>query len=724
MAENESTFHESWYRVAGLKVTLRTHLRFHRQHMRGERWHVLEDPFSNQFFRLREAAWDFVARLDGRRSVDEAWKESLEANPETAPGQSEVIRLLAQLYSANLVISDLPADTANLFKRFSKRRQREFIGHMTSFMFARLPLFDPDNFLVRTLPWIRWIYTKIGAILWLAVVAFGLKTVIENGDRLLAEGGDVLAPSNLPLLYVGIALLAILHELGHAFTCRRLGGEVHTMGIMLLVFTPLPYVDVTSSWAFRGKYRRMAVGAAGMIVELFVAGIAAVIWAKTDAPGVVHGLAFNVMFAASVSTILFNANPLLRFDGYYLLSDYLGLPNLYSRAQKQLMYFFERHVFGVRTARSEARSRREGVWLTVYGIASLIYRIIVFGSIILFVSSQFLLLGVLLGIFCLVAWVAVPTGKFIHYLATSPKLARTRQRAAVATVLMVGLPLAALYYIPAPRHAEAPGVIRAERMEAVSPIAGGALVEVFVPSGEWVEAGTKLLRLEDPELDLQMAAARAELAGIEARIGRALEEGGADYQAVLRLRDSVNERIAFLQSQMDGLTVKAPIAGTWVAPRALLDNRRWIRRGEPMGLIVDERSMLFSAVVGQGDVGALFADPVKGAEIRLRGQAGEVIVAHHLLVVPAERRNLPSAALGWLGGGEVAVDRRDAQGRRAGQGFFEVRASLEENHEAALFHGQRGRIRFDLPAEPFLQQWIRKARQLFQRTYGPTVKSS
>lgn len=720
MAEIESTFHESWYRVAKLKVALRTHLRFHRQHMRGERWHVLEDPFSNQFFRLREAAWDFVARLDGRCTVEEAWKATLESNPEDAPGQSEVIRLLAQLYASNLVISDLPADTANLFRRYSKRRHREFTGKLTSFMFARFPLFDPDRFLVRALPWVKWIFGKVGLALWLIVVFYGAKTVLENSGRLWAQGGNVLSPSNLPLLYVGIALLAILHEFGHGFTCRRLGGEVHTMGVMLLVFTPLPYVDVTSSWAFRGKGRRMAVGAAGMIVEIFVAAIAAVVWANTDAPSLIHGLAFNVMFAASVSTILFNANPLLRFDGYYLLSDYLGLPNLYSRGQKQLIYFFEHYVFGIRSARSEAQSRKENFWLTVYGILSLLYRIFVFAGIILFVSSQFLFLGVLLGVFCLVAWVAVPAGKFINFLISSPKLARTRQRAAVATVLMIGVPFAALYYIPAPRHAVAPGVIRAQSLQAVAPIASGRLVEVFAPSGSTVAAGDQLLRLEDPELLLERQAAQAELAGVQARLSRAMEAGGADYQAALRLRESIAERIDYLESQIAGLTIRAPLAGTWVAPDSLLDEGRWFRRGESLGAVVDESTMLFSAVVGQNDIGALFQDPIEGAQIRLRGQAGAPIRASHLLVVPAERRNLPSAALGWMGGGDVATDQRDQAGRRTDQAFFEVRATLDPEHAAALFHGQRGRVRFELPSEPFLQQWIRKGRQLFQRTYGPT----
>ena len=155
-----------------------------------------------------------------------------------------------------------------------------------------------------------------------------------------------------------MVVIKTVHEFGHSFACRRFGGEVHTMGIMFLLFTPIPYMDATASWSFRSRWQRALVGAAGMIVEVFVASLATFVWAST-APGTIHSLAYNMMFVASVSTVLFNANPLLRFDGYYILSDLLDIPNLHQRSTGLLRHFVEFMPLDTRKSINPTRSRRE-----------------------------------------------------------------------------------------------------------------------------------------------------------------------------------------------------------------------------------------------------------------------------------------------------------------------------------------------------------------------------
>ncbi|HEY9510156.1 MAG TPA: M50 family metallopeptidase, partial [Verrucomicrobiae bacterium] len=401
------TFSESWYRVANQRICLRPGVRVRRQNYRGERWIVLENPFSNQYFRLRPAAYEFVSRLQPDRTVEAAWQQCLERFPDEAPSQEAVIQLLSQLYFANLLQYDLAADSAQLFQRYKKRKQREIGFQFLNIMFMRFPLLDPDRFLVRLLPLIKMLVSPVGAILWLLVVGAGLKVVADNFDGIRAEGHGVLAASNLLLLYLGLILIKTIHEFGHATFCRRFGGEVHVMGVMLMIFTPMPYVDATSSWGFRERWKRVLVGAAGMIVELFVAAIAAFVWAKTS-PGTLHNLAYNMMFVASVSTVIFNINPLLRFDGYYILSDLIEMPNLNQRAIGQLRHVAESKLFGVKQSEAPARNRREGGWLISYGVASGIYRVIVFTGVLLAVADRFLIVGIVMAAVCLISWVTVP----------------------------------------------------------------------------------------------------------------------------------------------------------------------------------------------------------------------------------------------------------------------------------------------------------------------------
>src|SRR5690606_39068959 len=232
----------------------------------------------------------------------------LDLDPDGAPGQEDVIQLLAQLYHANLLLYREAADSEQFFARYKKRVQRERMFTWWNLMFARFPLFDPDRLLEWARPVWRLLLRPWAAVVWVVVVGLALKSIIDHAGELGAAAGNVLAPSNLLLLYVGVVFLESVHEFGHAAVCRHFGGEVHTMGGMLLVFSPLPYVDVTSSWAFRERWKRIMVASGGMVAELFVAALATFVWAAAG-PGVVRDLAFNMMLAAGVTTLLFNANP-------------------------------------------------------------------------------------------------------------------------------------------------------------------------------------------------------------------------------------------------------------------------------------------------------------------------------------------------------------------------------------------------------------------------------
>ncbi|MBU6402477.1 MAG: biotin/lipoyl-binding protein, partial [Verrucomicrobia bacterium] len=477
-----------------------------------------------------------------------------------------------------------------------------------------------------------------------------------------------------------------------------------------------PYMDATSSWGFRSRWRRMLVGAAGMLVELFVAAIATFIWANTG-PGTPHNLAYNMMFVASVSTLLFNGNPLLRYDGYYMLSDLLEIPNLYQRAALQLRYWAERYLFGIRRAENPAHSRREATWLSVYGVASYIYRVIVFGGILLFVADRFLIFGILMAVACAISWVLVPIGRLIYYLATSPQLERQRNRAIVVSAgIALGL-LGWLELIPFPAHFRAPGLLEAQNKVVEVNDAPGTVVAVLATPGSRVKAGQPLVRLQNRELDLQLEAARARRAEVQALIRESLEDNAVNLAPLQKQLASASDQIQRLERDEAAQVVKARQAGIWVAPEVKHYVGRWLPRGADLGLVLDPSSFYFTATVAESDVSPLFGREFHNENVRLRGQAGELLTVTGLKIIPAGQTNLPSAALGWRGGGEVPVSLSDPTGRRTMEPFFEIRAAIQPRPDVALLHGRSGKIRFDLPAEPLLHQWIRRLRQVLQRRY-------
>ena len=714
MSEALGTFSESWYRIAGQRVYLRPGVTARRQNFRGERWMVLQHPFSNQYFRLRPGAYEFVGRLRPDRTVQEVWQECINRFPDDAPGQEAVLQLLAQLYHAHLLHYEKAADSAQLFARYQKRRQREVSSKLLNLMFMRFPLLDPDRFLVRTMPVVGPLISVWGALLWLAVVALGLKTLADQWPALWVQSQGILAPGNLPLLYAGLVLLKTLHEFGHAYFCRRFGCEVHVMGVMLMIFTPIPYVDASSSWGLRSRWKRALVGAAGMIVEVFVASLAALVWSRTG-DGAIHSLAYNLMFVASVSTVIFNGNPLLRFDGYYILSDLVEIPNLSQRASKQLRHLWEYYIFGVKGSASPAMTPSEASWLVVFGIASGIYRVIVFGGILLLVADMFLLLGLIMAAVCAVSWVTVPTGKFLVYLASSPRLHRVRWRAVTVTaVLAVGL-LALLAAVPLPSHFRAPGVVQAQRRSGIVNDIAGVVAKILAQPGGRVSAGQPLLLLSNRELELDLAGAQGLYRETEARYREALIRTNADLKPLSSRLASVSNRLDKLKADQESLVVRSRHDGIWVAPRIGDSVGLRVERGSPFGLVVDPSGFEFVATVAQADADAAFARPPRGGQVRLRGQSDTSLQIGRWNVVPGGKQTLPSPALGWAAGGEVPVSPNEPA--QASEPFFEIRADLHPAAGVALVHGRSGTIRFDLEPEPLLPRWLRRLHQLLQKRY-------
>jgi len=339
----QSLFSTQWYRVAQLHPRLRPQVRTQRQNRRGQPWYLLSDTATGRQHLINDPAYQFIGRCDGRHDVQGVWDSVLATLGDAAPTQDEVIALLAQLNEHELLQCEHTPDTAVLFQRRTERRRRRRRAMVNPFAF-RLPLGDPSSWLPRFDPLASLLFRPALLWVWLALVAVALLVPGANWSELQAEvRTQMLTPTCLALAWLVFPLVKALHELGHALAIRRWGGEVHEIGVALLVLVPAPYVDASASSGFARRSQRAAVAAAGIMVETTLAALALLLWLNVQ-PGLVRDVALVVMFIGGVSTLLFNGNPLLRFDAYYVLCDLLDLPNLATRSSAWWSYLVRRHL--------------------------------------------------------------------------------------------------------------------------------------------------------------------------------------------------------------------------------------------------------------------------------------------------------------------------------------------------------------------------------------------
>lgn len=713
-SDRKGTFSEHWHRVAGRRVALRSGVRVIRQRFLGRVWHVLHEGGGGTFHRLNEGAYRFVGRLRGDRTIDEVWIECVQADPGGAPGQEEVLTLLAELHQANLITGDLPADSSAFFRRHARRKSAELRSLVAGVLGWRIPLLRPEPLLAATYPFVRFLFGRFGVLLWLGLAGAAVHALAGESDRLLQAGQNLLAPANLPLAFVALVLTKLWHELGHGWACRHFGGTADTAGVMFLVLVPVPYIDVTSSWGFAGKRERMLVAAAGMLFELPLAAVAALVWAHTG-EGLIHSLAYNAMIASSVSTLLFNANPLLRFDGYYILADLIEMPNLQARSARMLQFLAHRFLFGVRGLRAPADHPAEWWVLPAYGVAAGVYRVLLTAGIALFVADRYLLLGLVMVCILVATAVVAPVWKGVRHLLFSPLLEPVRGRALGVTGGLVGVAAVLLFAVRFPCSVRATGIVVADGFSEVFTPTGGVLRELPAGVAGEVDAGVVLARLDSVDLQLERRAAEAELGLADAVAARERSLDGLGLAAAEARVRAAARKLQTIVVRQAGLEVTAPAAGQWVAPDLGGRIGGWLPKGERIGALVGHGRHRFLGVIEPRHARHLFAGGIRSASVRLRGQAAVCIAVEQVTVVPGRRERLPSPALGWPLGGTIEVRPDDPDGVLTVEPFFEVRAELTA--AAGLCHGRRGVMRIEVPPESLGNRAIRAFRQMLQRRY-------
>jgi putative peptide zinc metalloprotease protein len=708
---SEALFSPSWYRVASLVPRLRRHAKLHRHRYRGQLWYILQDPSNERFHRFSPAVFSFIGLMDGRRSVQEIWELSCSRLGDDAPTQPAVVQLLSQLHASDVLQCDIHPDTAELLERYEKRQQRKWQRRFINFFAWQFPLIDPERFLQQFVPLVRPFFSWWGAMLWCVLVVPAVLVGAAHWTDLTANLIDrMTAPNNLVLLWLLFPVIKVLHEFGHAFAVKTFGGDVHEMGIMLLVLSPVPYVDASASTAFPNKWHRAIVGAAGMIVELVIAAMAVYVWVSVE-PGVVRMLAYNAILIAGISTVVFNANPLLRFDGYYILADVLEIPNLRQRANTYLGYLCERYLFGSADAQAPRTTKGERAWFVTYAVSSFIYRILVVVAILLYLADQLFLLGVLFAVMTMFTWFVVPLGKGAKYVFSSPRIRRVRGRAMAVSTGVAAVAVVLLALFPAPFRTRAEGVVWIPDEAIVRAEVDGFVDRVAATPGGMVQAGDLLMLCRDPEITRDVKVFEAQLQEIKARIREQTVTDLVKSKILEEEQRYLEERLARAREREADLVIRSKTRGTFVLPKAEDLPGRFMKRGEVLAHVVDVNTIIVRTIVDQNDID-LIRHGIQGVQVRLADRLTEPMMAKVKRLVPAASEELPSAALGSEGGGQVPLDPHDPKGQKAMKRLFQIDLELPAQH-GLVNVGGRVYVRFDHGWDSLLAQWYRQGRQLF-----------
>lgn len=706
-------FSASWHNVALLRPRLTASAVTHRHVYRAEVWFVLQDPVSGKFHRLSPAAHQFINRMDGSATVQSIWDAMCTQGAQQVgdiPTQEDIVNLLMQLHAADLMQGDIPPDASLLLKRHTKRQHQTWKQWLLNPMSLKLPLVDPDAFLDATVRTFGWLFSPLGAVLWLLVVGPALLLAGQHWAALTNNLSDqVLGHGNLWLMAAVFPVIKLAHELGHGFAVKTWGGQVNEGGIMLLVFAPAPYVDASAASGFRSKTRRAVVGAAGMLTELVLAALAMYVWVLAE-PGLVRSIAYNVMVVAGVSTLVVNGNPLLRYDAYYILSDLIEIPNLAQRGQKYLTHCWNRVVFGVLDQDDPHESPGERRWLLGYTLVSYCYRVFITLTIALFIAGEFFFFGVLFAIWSVATLIGLPIVKGLRYVLYNPNLQRKRPRAKAITLGIFATLLVFLLLIPMPLRTQSQGVVWLPEQSMLRAGENGFFGRWLVESGTRVDKGAPVFVQEDPLLVTEVAIAEAKVN--EARARYSVDQFTSPAKAEVTRRQLEQEQLVLARAheKLARLLVYSQSDGILIAAKSQDMPGQHFKKGELVGYVLNKKELVARVAVDQNDID-LVRSQLKSIELRLADSLPITHTTNILRQVPGGVQELPSNALATQFGGTIAVDPQDKNGTKTLERIFVFDMALPDNVAPSAF-GERVHVRFSHQYEPLGWQLWRRLRQL------------
>ncbi len=690
-----------------LKARLRPDLVVQPQFYEGMTHYVVKDPIALKYFRFKAEEYFLLQQLDGKNTLLEV-KRAFEKKyrPQTITVE-DLIRFVSQLHEASLAWIDTAEQATALIRRRRKNQWKKVGQFFANILYVKIPVVDPERLLTGMYPYFRWIFTSwfiAGSVaLMLAAVTLVASQWTEFSNK-LPEFQSFFNYKTIFAFWISLAIIKIIHEFGHGLTAKHFGGEVHEMGMLFLVLTPALYCDVTDCWLLPSKWKRIWISAAGIYVECFLASIATFVWWNTT-EGLLNSLMMATMFICSVNTILFNANPLLRYDGYYVMADYLEIPNLRMKSSQFFSYLFQEKVLGLEIPVQSYMPRSRRILFVTYAIASYLYRwVVTFG--ILFFLYQFLpdklrVIGAMLALGSLVPLLFMPLYQAVKFVRQPGRMRKVKKARTAAFFAAVGVAAAGILLIPTPLRVQGTLVLTAARPEKVYAEVPGRLVALDVRDNQFITKGTVLAKLSNPEKLRERIARQEEVntnfvkADTYNRSSNVRSRALAQqYQnTAIDLEEPLNKLI----DQIGKLTLVAPRDGYLLGVPHPETVGQWLQPGKPFCEVADPTVLEGHIILDQGDVDLVrFDDQGRGprAWVKVTGSAERTYRSRVSQVAKRNRDEIPPE-LSNLAGGEIATkpDQETGQAKPLTP-VYEVVIPID-NSDLSLHPGQRGTVKID-----------------------------
>jgi len=564
-----------------LPIKVRPDLGSKKQQYQGRSYWIVKDPIGSKYYRFQEEEFAILQLLDGTRSLDEV-KEEFEAEfPPQKISLDELHSFIGQLHQSGLILAGVQKQGQELQKRAKKKTRQQTMATMSNILAIRFKGLDPNNFLTWLEPKFRFMYHPVVVFLCMTLCLSALSLIVVEFDYFrskLPGFRDFFSPSNIFLLSVTLGVSKVFHELGHGVTCKHFGGACTELGIMFLVLTPCMYVNVSDSWMIPSKWKRVMIGAAGVYVECILASICTFCWWFSN-PGLFNYLCLNVMFISSVSTIVFNINPLLRYDGYYILADLLEIPNLRQKATKILSRKAMEWFLGMEQQDDPFLPKRNQGLFIVYTIAAVCYRWVIMASILFFIYKVFepyglKIIGQIIAMMSLYGLLIMPLVKMFKFFYVPGRLYKVKRAHVLLTLSILCGIIGFILFFPLPYQVYSPFTVQLQRdaQQVYVPSKGGTLTSISVHPGEQVSAGQVLGQLRNLDLELEIAELKGQIAQQENELANIQLQEFTDSSAAVQI-PQINEMIRSLKTQLSDkeqelqkMTLKAPISGTVIPP--------------------------------------------------------------------------------------------------------------------------------------------------------------
>jgi len=695
MLANEQTF-----QFGQAKLKARDSLRFTMRQSGDDVTYLVENEATAKFFQIGLPQYTFLSLLDGHRTVSQALMQTATILRINALDEQEAANLCKWAIESGLVESEKSRNVSRKehAEDMAMRQSASLLNPIT----LKMPLFNPDSLIETMTRYLGWLVSSGGAMLWIIVMVAGFFQLMKHWDNFVLNRINSFSSDDLLWFGVTWLVLKVLHETAHGVACKKFGGQVHSCGMLLLLLIPLPYVDVTSSWRFINKWQRILVAAAGMLVEVFIAAIACMVWAAAE-PGPLKYHAGNVIITATLHTLIFNANPLMKFDGYYMLSDFLEIPNLATRGRAYLKSVFKWLYFGTKPKPVSDVGIR-GVIVKAYGFLAMAWFFSISLGLSLAASSMFEGFGLMIAVMGMVLWFGIPIIKFIKFVLVGSKTEKPNRLwfATAMTITCTALG-AFLFVCPSPSVVSAPIVIDFEELSIVRTEAAGFAKTIHVVDGQTVEAGQLLMTMENRELTSELESLWVDVEIGELRCKTFHTTG--DIAALKLERSSLQsmyDREAELTALVKKLEIIAPQAGVVMASGLSAKENTYLQPGDEVLSIGMTDQLQAVALTRQQDVEWIEKTQSQNVQLFVWGQDEQQLSPGKIQrVFPRARDDFPHEAFAASNGGPLAVVPRnqvessadsdeDEQSLMLTEPRVQVEIALSDEDRQRLLPGQSG----------------------------------